>query len=74
MRDVIDKVWQDVRAEVAQKNPFQFMELNVEKIVEMDEEQESTKRSLIQEPPALERFRLKENLTLDFLNKEPPKD
>lgn len=47
VRDIIDKIWQDTKAEIAQKNPFHFVGLNVEKIEEMDEEYDTTKRSMI---------------------------
>lgn len=45
VRDVIDKIWQDSRCEILNKNPFHLMEINIDKIEEMDEEYTATKRS-----------------------------
>lgn len=70
VRDVIDKVWQDFKMEIHEKSSCQFMELQVDKIDEMDEEQDSTKRSLINPENShhLERLKLKEKLNMEFLS------
>ena len=43
--DVIDKIWQDSWTDILSKNPFHLLEINIDRIEEMDEEYTATKWS-----------------------------